>query len=955
MRFSPSLPLSRCIRSLGLALATALLSILLGFKGWNIGLNSPAIVSLSPAIAQPNDQPIPYLDPNNTQQQLQQGRDLYQEQQFAQAVDLWTRAEQTFASQGNVLTQATTLSNLALAYRQQGNLSEAKTAINKSLSLLGNPETLTDSGLRIYAQALNTQGSLQLMQGQTQTALATWEKATDSYRQANYPEGIVKSLINQTHALRNLGFFRQSNERLLQIQTLLEGNAQDPLSIKLHRSLGDTYRLLGELEQSKAALTKSASLAQSLQMPAEAAATLLSLGNTQQVEAKRLKTFAERTGKDNDYGRAIEQYERAYQTYAGIDSQSEATPLKLKVQARLNQLDILSHQPSLGNFQSIYTSLQTRVETLPPGRASLFAHIKLADLLSQSLQSQTSQSQSPPSTEAEWASDRTQQTYRLLSAAKAQAQTLSDPIAESYALGYLGRLYESEGSHDEAQKLTAAALQLTQQPSVAYQWQWQLGKIEQQKGHQRLALEYYDAAFRNAQLVRNDLLYIGADIRFDFRDRIDNLYREYIGLLLPSEKTAIIGNPKQVARRAQTVIDSLRVAELESFLACGLLEANNDVKLASIQEVAKTDQKTAIIYPIILKDRLEVLFQKPDKTIERYPSWSIPTGVVSSTNKQQRSIENSLEDKLERFRQELERPYFSDQRGQPLAEEFYERLIQPAEDWLKSSDIETLVFVLDGAFRNVPMAALYDRQTNQFLIEKYAIAVTFGDLKIPEAPPQKSFQLLAAGLSKNPQPKPSEAEPTPVDIFGPLFEVINETQAIASNIRQNKVLLNHNFTKERIATNMRSSDYNIVHFATHGEFGFTRNDTYLLAADSPDPARPIEGDKISLNDLDTLLKNRNATPIELLVLSACETATGDDREVLGIAGLAIQSGAKSTLATLWSIHDASTAVLMEDFYNQLITPGISKAKALQAAQITLLKRGYKPSRWAPYLLLGDWR
>ena len=95
----------------------------------------------------------------------------------------------------------------------------------------------------------------------------------------------------------------------------------------------------------------------------------------------------------------------------------------------------------------------------------------------------------------------------------------------------------------------------------------------------------------------------------------------------------------------------------------------------------------------------------------------------------------------------------------------------------------------------------------------------------------------------------------------------------------------------------------------------------------------------------------------MLILSACETGEGDDREVLGIAGLAAQSGIRSTLASLWSIDDSSTAELMKQFYKGL-TSGLTKAEALQQAQLYLLDKypgAYKPSHWAPYILVGDWR
>ena len=105
-------------------------------------------------------------------------------------------------------------------------------------------------------------------------------------------------------------------------------------------------------------------------------------------------------------------------------------------------------------------------------------------------------------------------------------------------------------------------------------------------------------------------------------------------------------------------------------------------------------------------------------------------------------------------------------------------------------------------------------------------------------------------------------------------------------------------------------------------------------------------------------ENINAKPIELLVMSACQTATGDKRAALGIAGVAVRSGARSTLATLWSVKDDSTVVLMDEFYKQLAQPdsSITKSEALRQAQISLIHSTdfEHPFYWAPFILVGNW-
>ena len=140
-----------------------------------------------------------------------------------------------------------------------------------------------------------------------------------------------------------------------------------------------------------------------------------------------------------------------------------------------------------------------------------------------------------------------------------------------------------------------------------------------------------------------------------------------------------------------------------------------------------------------------------------------------------------------------------------------------------------------------------------------------------------------------------------------------------------------------------------MHIATHGQFSSQADRTFIVAWNS----------QINVKELDNLLRRREQEkprPIELLVLSACETADGDNRAALGLAGVAVRAGARSTLATLWRVNDKSTATLMVKFYQELAKEGVTKAQALRRAQLSLLENEYKsPYYWAPFVLVGNWR
>jgi CHAT domain-containing protein len=231
------------------------------------------------------------------------------------------------------------------------------------------------------------------------------------------------------------------------------------------------------------------------------------------------------------------------------------------------------------------------------------------------------------------------------------------------------------------------------------------------------------------------------------------------------------------------------------------------------------------------------------------------------------------------------------------------------------------------------MAVLYDGK--QYLVEKYSIALTPGlQLVDPRPLPQRQLKALTAGLSESRRN------------FAPLEFVESELEQIQSEIPSD-VLLNQQFTSTTLDNKINSSPVPVVHLATHGQFSSQAEETFILAWDKP----------INVNELDQLLRTieqSQSGTLELLVLSACETAAGDKRAALGLAGVAVRAGARSTLASLWLVDDESTALLMSHFYQELKT-GVSKAEALRRAQLVLLQGKYQhPRLWAAFVLLGNW-
>lgn len=221
---------------------------------------------------------------------------------------------------------------------------------------------------------------------------------------------------------------------------------------------------------------------------------------------------------------------------------------------------------------------------------------------------------------------------------------------------------------------------------------------------------------------------------------------------------------------------------------------------------------------------------------------------------------------------------------QALSQQVYDWLIRPAETALSNNRIGTLVFVLDGFLKNIPMAALYDGE--QYLVKTYDIALTPGlELLDPQPLKRQQMRLLFAGLSDA------------IEDFSPLTAVEQEKDGILAAVPTAVVLLNQAFTAEALQIQIEQAPFQIVHLATHGEFSSDRRKTFIRTLDR----------RLNVDELNRILQTRQAQPdpLELLTLSACQTAEGDERAALGLAGVAVRAGARSTLASLWSIDDRS--------------------------------------------------
>ncbi|WP_424098968.1 CHAT domain-containing protein [Moorena producens] len=830
--------------------------------------------------------PIPdsrFLIPDSLEQQAQQ---LYETGQYQEVIPLLEQVISNYTESGDLIGEINSLVNLALVYQRLGDIEEAQETLSQSSSKLSQLSPNTKESQELKAQILSVEGQIYLSLGDAKKALSNWEQTSAIYQDLGDLTRLTESQIYQVQALRSLGLYHQATKTLTQIKETLQDQPDSKLKSTALQYLGNILRRVGKFQDSQEILQQSLAIAETLADQTLIAESLLSLGDTARLQAESLLSLRDRARSQQKRKDAMAFYQRVVE---------KSTLPDLKIQGQLNQLNILIANEEWSQARALWSGIEYTLTTLSPNQTAISARINLVQTLSKS---KNSQLKSPNSL------------VTYLTDALKLARELGDRRAEAEALGNLGTLYEHASRLDDAQKLTEKALLIAQEiqaPDLAYQWQWQLGRILNQKDDKKNAIAYYSQSVKTLKSIRSDLVAISSDIQFEFRESVEPVYRELVGLLLEANA------PQENLKQARDVIESLQLAELDNFFRDACLDAKP-------VNIDKIDPNAAIFYTIILPERLEVIVTLPGQPLRQI-----------TTNLPQTKIERQLKWVL----RDITNPWRGLQKDN--LQIIHDWLIGPIETELAKSNIRTLVFIPDGALRNLPMSVLYDGEN--YLIEKYSIAVAPSlELIDPKANVRQNVSALSAGVTETRPHRPNLA---------PLPGVKVELENIKAQI-PSSILLNESFTESNFNTEVNTSGYEIVHLATHGEFSSVAEKTFLLTWD----------DVINLNELNSMISadQKQKNPIELLVLSACQTAAGDSRAALGLAGVAVRSGARSTLASLWSVDDVATTELMTRFYQRLAKGKVTKAEALREAQQELLQRQEfnHPYYWSAFILLGNW-
>ena len=779
------------------------------------------------------------------------------------------------------------------------------------------------------AAELNQEGFALLYSGAPAEALSKWRDAERLYRAENNEEGVVGTQLNQSLAQQALGLNPTAcktitkalsvSDQLCQPQagremvaTELAKVKDSPVSAIGIRLLGENLGLLSNLEEASTALTIAESLTS--EAPELSLSINLALANTYNLSLQQ--ALQEYSRIDNNQviersrqiAQVAEANNKAISLYQAVASSSNS---QLSQKANLNTVSMFarvlrqykdnrsidgSWLESLAlSAQSSYRELGNTGFDQLPSIESIYAKLNLADSLLAIKRSESTWS---------WgdsvAYDRIE---ALIAEAAGLAEQIDNNRARASAYGITGDLLtQTNSARSLISEQYGRALSLAQSVrgyDLSYEWAYKLAHLSEQNGEVEQAERYYQNAIAALSNVRDDLLAVNSELRFSFRKEIEPVYRDYMKLLAGKEEPNLEG--------INQVHSSLQLAQLENFLRCGRL----------LPIAQKANEIT--VHVINLGDVIQTVLTQDGRS---YGYKSNATDILKAVDSLNANTQS------ENFLSIPEGEFL------PYAQQLYDGILRPAAEAGLLQDNQGITFILDAPFQSIPMGMLHDGK--QYLVANHPISISLQMQRVRSIAP--SANALFAGLSES---APSFGEASAFsDYISPLPETEFEALYLDSYIDA-KTLLNQEFTLGNMSAALTDS-FKVVHISTHGQFSSTPEQTFLLAWDEP----------IGLTDLGRLFRRTEGT--NLLFLSACQAAAGDDRATLGLAGLAIQAGARNVVAPLWLQDSTGGSVLIDSFYKSLAAE-MSISEGLQQAQINLMKSAAfsHPYYWAPFVLVAS--
>ncbi len=791
------------------------------------------------------------------------------------------------------------------------------------------------------AEQLTKVGFAQLYQGQASEAYESWKAANEIYRRLHNPLGISGTLINESLALQALGANYIACDVLVESlnledwicssSSILNKLDREKQNEKLKKALqkkpstpetqviglenlGNVLRLLGKLEMSEITLKKALEIAKLQNLSSkENAQLLLNLANTERSLYRQVKNKYKLVDEPIAKHKLVDLAQLKLESVLEMYQKLATAKSSVALQAQLNELNLLLYEPGKNinelGIESLINQISNTDFSKIPAIESIYARLNFVESLIQLSQDKELIKKKVYSNDR----DTLKMALKFAEESLQVSEKLKNERAKSYSLGEMSKIYALLGDRQRQQELLNRAMGLAQSVQawdIAYQWQQQIGRLYKQIGEFDKAIKAYAAAVASLEQVQGNLLSVDSEVQFSFKDKVEPVYQEYLELLLAQEKP----NLTQAIR----AYEKFKLAELENFLQCGRFPR------FAISNAKSSISTPPIIYLMNLGEKIEVIVKNQGGELYHYsPNTVLVNETMNSlvTIMQGPAFFNTEEKKIQDYSQIL-----------------YTEIFAPIKKYLPESG--TLVFIPDTYFQNLPLGMLYDGKN--YLIESYNVSIALSSsLLQPKALQKKQLRVLVAGISKK-NPNFKDISMANELSFSSLPQVQTEIASIKANSKDIKELLNTDFTREKLRDKISEDHFPITHITTHGQFSSDPEKTFILTWDKI----------LNVRELNSLLRQNT---VELLVLSACQTAKGDRHSALGMAGVAVQAGARSTLASLWLVDADATAALMGNFYKGLKN-GLSKAEALRQAQVSLLEnpKYSHPYYWSAFSLIGSY-
>jgi CHAT domain-containing protein/lipopolysaccharide biosynthesis regulator YciM len=878
---------------------------------------------------------------------LEQGNQQYQISQFEAAFQSWQQALTIYREIKNRLGEGQSLGNLGIAYDSLGKYDKAiefhlqALAISREIKdRLGEGQDLGNLGIAYYS-------------------LGKYDKAIEFHLQSLEIKREIKDRLGEGNALGNLGnayyslgkydkaieFHLQSLEIKREIKDRLgEGNALG--------NLGNAYYSLGKYDKAIEFHLQILAIAREIKDRLGEGNALGNLGlaysalskydkaiefQLQSLEIKR--EIKDRLGEGN----ALGNLGNAYYSLGKYDKAIEFHLQSLAIAREIK--DRLGEGASLGNLGNVYDSLGKYDKAIEFHLQRLAIAREIKDRLGEG-------NALGNLGIAYYSLGKYDKAIEFHLQSLAITREIKDRLGEGNALGNLGNAYYSLGKYDKAIEFNLQALGILQEIqdlSGEGVLLGNLGVAFNNLKQPELAILFYKQSINVREAIRKDIKKLDKDLQQSYLATVENTYRDLADTLL--QQNRII--------EALQVLDLLKVQELEDYLknikgsdrsAQGVRllapeQALSDKLLAvspdnsqginnqlanQIQQLPQSEinkvpdylnqipKGTVLLYPFILGDRLEIILFSPN---------NLPIRHTTKTSKDQ------LEILISDFRAGLLDSSSEDVKEPSI--QLYNLLIKPIEADLIQFQAKTILYAPDGQLRYVPLAALYDGK--QWLAEKYQISNLIAYTLSDFTPQPKNTPNILAGAFGG---KAGDRK------FGQtsLPATVKEVQAIANSFNNSVTLIEEQFSRKAIESKFKN--HNILHLATHAEFNTgTPDQSFIIFGN---------GDKIRLNEIpDWQIPN-----IDLIILSACQTGVGklgDGVEILGFGYQVQKAGAKQAIASLWSVKDDETGVLMSAFYAEISKGDVTVTEALRRAQVSLIKspKYNHPNYWSAFFAIGN--